>query len=81
MHNGVKKPGRNRSPRLRTISDDYYTRLACAIVHSGIMAGDVAFLTGEWCEWLLEVLGVSMSGIELLIKYRERTGGEPNGKR
>lgn len=81
MHKGVKKPGRNRSPRLRTISDDYYTRIACAIVHSGIVKEDYEFLTGDWCAWLLDALGISMSGVELLLAYKERTGGETNGKR
>lgn len=81
MHNGVKKPGRNRSRAVRYYSDDSYTTLACAIVHSGIVKEDYEFLTGDWCAWLLEALDIGMSGLELLLAYKERTGGEPNGKR
>lgn len=81
MYRFVRNPSRNRSLHLRTISEDYYTRIACAIVHSGIVTEDYEFLTGEWCEWLLDVLGIGLSGIDLLLAYKERTGGDTNGKR
>lgn len=81
MHNGVKKPGRNRSRAVRYCSDDYYIRIACAIVHSGIVNEDYEFLTSDWCAWLLDALDIGMSGLELLLAYKERTGGDTNGKR
>lgn len=64
--------GRNRSTKVRFCSDDYYVSLAALIVHSGVTTGDVEFLQSEWCAQLLDFLGISLSGTELLSKYRER---------
>lgn len=64
--------GRNRSTKVRFCSDEYYTNLAAAIVHSGVTSGDVDFLVSEWCDRLLDFLGISLSGIDLLSKYQER---------
>lgn len=75
--------GRNRSTRVRFCSDDYYESLAALIVHSGITTGDVEFLQSEWCAQLLDFLGISLSGMEILAKYQERKERRcvDNGKR
>lgn len=67
-----RETGRNRSTKIRFCSDDYYTNLAAMIVHSGVTTGDVDFLVSEWCDKLLDFLGISLSGIDLLSKYQER---------
>lgn len=75
--------GRNRTVKVHFCSDDFYTSLAALIVHSGVIAADVDFLQGEWCSQLLDLLGISLSGMELLFKYQERQErrGVDNGKR
>lgn len=75
--------GRNRSTQLRFCSDDFYTNLAAMIVHSGVTTADVDFLQGDWCSQLLDFLGISLSGMELLFKYQERQEGRcvDSGKR
>lgn len=67
-----RKTGRYRSTKVRYCSDDFYTNLAAMIVHSGVTTGDVEFLSSEWCSWLLDFLDISLSGMELLLKYQER---------
>ena len=67
-----RKTGRYRSAQVRFCSDDFYTSLAAMIVHSGVTAADVDFLQGEWCSQLLDFLGISLSGMEILFKYQER---------
>ena len=75
--------GRYRSTRVRFCSDDYYESLAALIVHSGITTGDIEFLQSEWCAQLLDFLGITLSGMEILAKYQERQGRRcvDNGKR
>lgn len=75
--------GRNRSTKVRFCSDDFYESLAALIVHSGVTTADVDFLQGEWCSRLLNFLGISLSGMELLAKYQERQERRcvDNGKR
>lgn len=67
-----RETGRNRSTKVRFCSDDYYVSLAALIVHSGVTTGDDEFLQSEWCSQLLDFLGITLSGMELLSKYRER---------
>ena len=67
-----RETGRNRSTKVRFCSDDFHANLVAIIVHSGVITGDVEFLSSEWCDQLLDFLGISLSGIELLSKYRER---------
>ena len=67
-----RKTGRYRSAQVRFCSDDFYTSLAAMLVHSGVTAADVDFLQGEWCSQLLDFLGISLSGMEILFKYQER---------
>ena len=62
---------RNLSMQVRFCSDDFYTNLVAVIVHSGVTTGDVDFLVSEWCDQLLDFLGISLSGIDLLSKYQE----------
>ena len=71
---GINKrvTGRYRSTQIRFCSDDYYESLATLIVHSGITTGDVEFLQSEWCAQLLAFLGISLSGMELFSKYKEK---------
>ena len=64
--------GRNRSTRVRFCSDDYYESLAALIVHSGVTTADVEFLHSEWCAQLLDFLGITLSGMEILEKYQAR---------
>ena len=75
--------GRNRSTQVRFCSDDYYESFAALIVHSGITTGDVEFLQSEWCAQLLDFLGISLSGMELFSKYKEKQERRraDNGKR
>lgn len=75
--------GRNRSTKVRFCSGDYYESLAALIVHSGITTGDVEFLQSEWCAQLLDFLGISLSGMEMLSKYQEKKERRSvdNGKR
>lgn len=75
--------GRNRSAKVRFCSNDYYESLAALIVHSGITTGDVEFLQSEWCAQLLGFLGISLSGMELFSKYKEKQERRSvdNGKR
>lgn len=75
--------GRNRSTQVRFCSDDYYLSLAALIVHSGVTTEDVEFLQGEWCSQLLDCLGITLSGMEILAKYQERQERRcvDNGKR
>lgn len=79
----IRYSGRNRSAQVRFCSDDYYTSLAAMIVHSGVVEADVDFLQGEWCDQLLDYLGIPLSGMELLTKYQERQERRraDNGKR
>lgn len=72
-----------RSTQVRFCSDDYYESLAALIVHSGITTGDVEFLQSEWCAQLLDFLGISLSGMELFSKYKEKKERRSvdNGKR
>ena len=72
MRFNKRTTGRNRSTQVRFCSDDYYESLAALIVHSGIITGDVEFLQSEWCAQLLDFLGVSLSGMELFSKYKEK---------
>lgn len=72
MKQDKRQTGRNRSTKVRFCSDDFYTSLAALIVHSGVTNGDVEFLKGDWCAELLDFLGISLSGMEILAKYRER---------
>lgn len=78
-----RETGRNRSTKVRFCSDDFYTSLAALIVHSGVTTADVDFLQGEWCSQLLDFLGISLSGMEILAKYQERNVRRcvDNGKR
>ena len=78
-----RETGRNRSGKVRFASDDFYISLACMIVHSGVVNGDIEFLTGEWCSQLLDFLGISLPGMELFAKYQERQERRclDNGKR
>lgn len=75
--------GRNRTARVRFCSDDYYESLAALIVHSGVTTADVEFLQSEWCAQLLDFLGISLSGMELFSKYKEKQERRcvDNGKR
>ena len=74
--------GRNYFTKVRFCSDDYFTNLAAVIVYSGVTTGDVDFLISEWCDRLLDFLGISLSGIDLLSKYQERKERcVDNGKR
>ena len=72
MRYDKRETGRNCSTKIRFCSDDYYVNLAAVIVHSGVTTGDVDFLVSEWCDQLLDYLGISLSGIDLLSKYQER---------
>lgn len=83
MRFNKRTTGRNRSRQIRFCSDDYYESLAALIVHSGIITGDVEFLQSEWCAQLLDFLGVSLSGMELFSKYKEKQERRcvDNGKR
>ncbi len=78
-----RQNGKYRSTRVRFCSDDYYESLAALIVHSGITTGDVEFLQSEWCAQLLDFLGISLSGMEILSKYQEKKKRRciDNGKR
>lgn len=78
-----RQNGKYRSTRVRFCSDDYYESLAALIVHSGITIGDVEFLQSEWCAQLLDFLGISLSGMELFSKYKEKKERRSvdNGKR
>lgn len=78
-----RQNGKYRSTRVRFCSDDYYESLAAVIVHSGITTGDVKFLQSEWCAQLLDFLGISLSGMEILSKYKEKNERRSvdNGKR
>ena len=78
-----RQHGKYRSTQLRFCSDDYYESLAALIVHSGITTGDVEFLQSEWCAQLLDFLGISLSGMELFSKYKEKKERRSvdNGKR
>ena len=67
-----RETGRNNSTKVRFCSDDYFVNLAAVIVHSGVKTGDVEFLVSEWCDQLLDFLGISLSGIDILSKYQER---------
>lgn len=67
-----RQTGRYSLTRVRFCSDDFYTSLAGLIVHSGVITADVEFLQGEWCSQLLDYLGISLSGMEILAKYQER---------
>lgn len=75
--------GRNRSTKVRFCSDDFYVSLVALIVHSGVTAGDIQFLQGEWCSQLLDFLDIPLSGMEILSKYQERQERRcvDNGKR
>lgn len=75
--------GRNCSTKVRFCSDHFYVSLAALIVHSGVTSADIEFLQGEWCSQLLDFLGISLSGMEILFKYQERQErrGVDNGKR
>lgn len=78
--------GRYRTTEVFFCSDDFYTNLAGIIVHSGVTTADVEFLQGEWCSQLLDFLGITLSGMELLAKYQERQERQDrrcldNGKR
>ena len=64
--------GQYRSTRVRFCSDDYYESLAALIVHSGVTTADVEFLQSEWCAQLLDFLGITLSGMEILEKYQAR---------
>ena len=83
MRSNKQLTGRNRSTRVRFCSDDYYESLAALIVHSGITTGDVEFLQSVWCAQLLDFLGISLSGMELFSKYKEKQERRcaDNGKR
>lgn len=82
MHIDKRETGRNRSNKIRFCSDNYLESIAALIVHSGLHDNDVEFLTGEWCEQLLDFLGIPFSGMELYHKYQARTGGSvEDGKR
>lgn len=83
MRSNKRLTGRNRSTRVRFCSDDYYESLAALIVHSGLTSGDVEFLQSEWCAQLLDLLGISLSGMELFSKYKEKKKRRivDNGKR
>lgn len=83
MRSDKRQTGRNRSARVRFCSDDFYTSLAALVVHSGVTTADVEFLQGEWCSQLLDYLGITLSGMEILAKYRERQERRSvdNGKR
>lgn len=72
MRSDKRQTGRYRSARVRFCSDDFYTSLAALVVHSGVTTADVEFLQGEWCSQLLDYLGINLSGMEILAKYRER---------
>lgn len=78
-----RRRGKYRSTQVRFCSDDYYESLAALIVHSGITTGDVEFLQSEWCAQLLDFLGISLSGMELFSKYKEKKERRSvdNGKR
>lgn len=64
--------GRNRSTQVCFCSDDFYTNLAAMIVHSGVTTADVEFLQGDWCSQLLDYLGITLTGMEILAKYQDR---------
>lgn len=83
MRSDRRQTGRNRSTKVRFCSDDFYTSLAALVVHSGVTTADVEFLQGEWCSQLLDYLGISLSGMEILAKYQERQDRRrvDNGKR
>ena len=83
MRIGKRQNGKYRSTQVRFCSDDYYESLAALIVHSGITTGDVEFLQSEWCAQLLDFLGISLSGMELFSKYKEKKERRrvDNGKR
>ena len=83
MRFNKRTTGRYRSTQVRFCSDDYYESLAALIVQSGITTGDVEFLRSEWCAQLLDFLGISLSGMELFSKYKEKQERRcvENGKR
>lgn len=70
--NDKRCSGRNRSKSVRFVSDDFYISIAALIVHSGVTTGDVEFLQSEWCAQLLDFLGITLSGMEILEKYQAR---------
>ena len=72
MRFNKRTTGRYRSTRVRFCSDDYYESLAALIVHSGVTTADVKFLQSEWCAQLLDFLGITLSGMEILEKYQAR---------
>lgn len=63
------------------ITDDDVVNLARAIVYSGVVECDIEFLSGEWCELLLDNLGCNLSGLELLAAYQRRKESKKHGKR
>lgn len=56
------------------ISDDPYKNLACMIIKSGVEQQDFDFLRSEWCDWLLEMIGLHMSGMQLYAKVGDFNG-------
>ena len=70
--NDKRFSGRNKSKSVRFVSDDFYINIAALIVHSGVTTGDVEFLQSEWCSQLLDFLGSTLSGMEIMAKYQER---------
>lgn len=75
-----RKTGRNRSDSIRFASDDFYTSLACLIIHSGLTENDVDFMNSEWCEALLDFIQCPLSGPELLSKYQKQKEEKANGE-
>lgn len=78
--NDKRCSGRNRSKSVRFCSDDYYESLASLIVHSGVTTADVEFLQSEWCAQLLDFLGITLSGMEILEKYQARQEKRRSGR-
>lgn len=74
-HHTIK--GKNRARRVMECTDDYYTNIALAILHSGVVTRDLAFLTSDWCAWLLDMCGSRLTGLDLLNIYeRSRRHGK-----
>lgn len=72
MRFNKRTTGRYRSTQVRFCSDDYYESIAALIVHSGVTTADVEFLQSKWCAQLLDFLGITLSGMEILKKYQAR---------